>query len=315
MLSAVFLALLIAQLSLTVAQFFDLGFRNDGRNRRRIAVLVERDENDVGAGDVLYIAGGHVFGFDPHADFHRRPVDVVHRRLERHEAADVNGIEKVEPIDACRDADPACMANSGSRAGLVRQLHDDAAVDVAHGVGLRWLDKRCKDRRRSGNWLAGCVWRLDFLAHDRAFGTQRRKSVAWDGAGPRSGLPYFCNFVSSLRYTNVTGGSPISAQVTDEALVALVLGGDANAFAPLVERHKRGIVNFIYASVRSVEDANDLGQDTFMRAYAHLRTFNPAIAKFSTWLYQIARNVARTHLGKESRRPQQEDLFEDETID
>jgi len=113
----------------------------------------------------------------------------------------------------------------------------------------------------------------------------------------------------------MTGGSQISAQVADEALVALVLRGDTNAFAPLVERHKRGIVNFIYASVRSSEDANDLAQETFMRAYAHLRTFNPAIAKFSTWLYQIARNVARTHLGKESRRPQTEDLFEDETLD
>ena len=103
--------------------------------------------------------------------------------------------------------------------------------------------------------------------------------------------------------------------MTDEGLVALVLKGDANAFAPLVERHKRGIVNFIYASVRSAEDANDLAQETFMRAYAHLRTFNPAIAKFSTWLYQIARNVARTHLGKESRRPQTEDLFENETLE
>jgi RNA polymerase sigma-70 factor (ECF subfamily) len=113
----------------------------------------------------------------------------------------------------------------------------------------------------------------------------------------------------------MTGGSQISAQVADEALVALVLKGDGNAFAPLVERHKRGIVNFIYASVRSSEDANDLAQETFMRAYAHLRTFNPAIAKFSTWIYQIARNVARTHLGKESRRPQTEDLFEDETLD
>lgn len=113
-----------------------------------------------------------------------------------------------------------------------------------------------------------------------------------------------------------TGGSQISAQVAaDEALVALVLKGDANAFAPLVERHKRGIVNFIFASVRSSEDANDLAQETFMRAYAHLRTFNPAIAKFSTWLYQIARNVARTHFGKESRRPQTTDLFEDETLD
>ena len=123
------------------------------------------------------------------------------------------------------------------------------------------------------------------------------------------------NFFSEYRYTDSTGGSLISAQVADEALVLLVLKGDANAFTPLVERHKRGIVNFIYASVRSAEDANDLAQETFMRAYAHLRTFNPAIAKFSTWLYQIARNVARTHLGKESRRPQTEDLFEDETLE
>jgi RNA polymerase sigma-70 factor (ECF subfamily) len=113
----------------------------------------------------------------------------------------------------------------------------------------------------------------------------------------------------------VPGGSEISVQVADEALVALVLRGDPNAFTPLVERHKRGIVNFVFASVRSAEDANDLAQETFMRAYAHLRTFNPALAKFSTWLYQIARNVARTHLGKESRRPQTEDLFEDETLE
>jgi RNA polymerase sigma-70 factor (ECF subfamily) len=52
-----------------------------------------------------------------------------------------------------------------------------------------------------------------------------------------------------------------------------------------------------------------------MRAYAHLNTFNPKLAKFSTWLYQIARNTARTHLMKERRRPQTEDLFEDETLD
>jgi len=97
--------------------------------------------------------------------------------------------------------------------------------------------------------------------------------------------------------------------------VALVLSGDSGAFAPLVERHKRGIVNFIHASIRSVEDANDLAQDTFVRAYAHLRSYNPGLAKFSTWLYQIARNVVRTHLGKERRRPQSQELFEDESLE
>ncbi|MBV8172880.1 MAG: sigma-70 family RNA polymerase sigma factor [Candidatus Eremiobacteraeota bacterium] len=101
----------------------------------------------------------------------------------------------------------------------------------------------------------------------------------------------------------------------DETLVALILQGDSGAFAPLVERHKRGIVNFLYGTVRSTEDANDLAQETFIRAYSHLGTFNPQLAKFSTWLYQIARNAARTHLGKERRRPQSEELFEDETLE
>ena len=98
-------------------------------------------------------------------------------------------------------------------------------------------------------------------------------------------------------------------------LVGLVLKGDASAFTPLVERHKRGVLSFIHASVRSAEDAGDLSQETFMRAYAHLKTFDPALGKFSTWLYQIARNVARTHLGKERRRPPQEDLYADESIE
>jgi len=111
------------------------------------------------------------------------------------------------------------------------------------------------------------------------------------------------------------GGRTIYAQATDEELVARVLTGDGTAFAPLVERHKRGILNFIHAVVRSAEDADDLSQETFMRAYAHLRTFNPKLAKFSTWLYQIARNTARTHLAKERRRPPSEDLFEDETLE
>ena len=97
--------------------------------------------------------------------------------------------------------------------------------------------------------------------------------------------------------------------------MAQVRNGDGNAFAPLVERHKRGIVNFVYTLVRSPEEADDISQETFMRAYAHVNTFNPKLAKFSTWLYQIARNSARTHLMKERRRPPTEDLYEDETLD
>jgi len=83
---------------------------------------------------------------------------------------------------------------------------------------------------------------------------------------------------------------------SDEALVARVHGGNRELFSVLVDRYKRGIANFIAASVRSPADAADLSQETFLRAYAHLGTFNPTLGKFSTWIYQIARNVVRTLL-------------------
>jgi len=101
----------------------------------------------------------------------------------------------------------------------------------------------------------------------------------------------------------------------DEALVQLVLSGDRECFAVLVDRYKRGITNFIGASVRGPADAADISQETFLRAYVHLGTFNPNLGKFSTWLYHIARNVVRTHLSKAQRRPQTQELGEDRTLE
>jgi RNA polymerase sigma-70 factor (ECF subfamily) len=102
---------------------------------------------------------------------------------------------------------------------------------------------------------------------------------------------------------------------TDEALVRAVLDGDREQFAALVDRYKRGITNFIGAGVRSPSDVADLSQETFLRAYAHLGTFNPQLGKFSTWLYHIARNVVRTHLGKAQRRPATQELGEAQTLE
>lgn len=101
----------------------------------------------------------------------------------------------------------------------------------------------------------------------------------------------------------------------DEELVRLVLGGNRECFAALVDRYKRGITNFIGASVPSSADVADLGQETFLRAYAHLGTFNPSLGKFSTWLYHIARNVVRTHLAKSQRRPATQELGDEHTLE
>lgn len=102
---------------------------------------------------------------------------------------------------------------------------------------------------------------------------------------------------------------------SDEALVRLVRDGERELFSVLVDRYKRGIASFIGASVRSQADVADLSQETFLRAYAHLGTFNPALGKFSTWIYQIARNVVRTHLGKSQRRVPTQEIPEDQSLE
>ncbi|MEO6835004.1 MAG: sigma-70 family RNA polymerase sigma factor [Candidatus Tumulicola sp.] len=91
--------------------------------------------------------------------------------------------------------------------------------------------------------------------------------------------------------------------------------GERELFGVLVERYKRGIANFIGASLRDGSDVADVSQETFLRAYAHLETFNPQLGKFSTWIYQIARNVIRTHLGRSLRKPVAQPLAEDQTLE
>ena len=105
------------------------------------------------------------------------------------------------------------------------------------------------------------------------------------------------------------------AEPADEELVKLVLGGERERFAVLVDRYKRSITNFIGASVRSPSDVADLSQETFLRAYAHLGTFNPALGRFSTWIFHIARNVVRTFLGKSLRRPQLQELGDERSLE
>lgn len=104
-------------------------------------------------------------------------------------------------------------------------------------------------------------------------------------------------------------------KLSDESLVTRVRDGDREAFAALVDRHKRGIGNFIGASVHGAPDVADLSQETFLRAYAHLATFNPNLGTFSSWIYQIARNVVRTHLGKTQKRPPTMELPEEQTLE
>ena len=76
----------------------------------------------------------------------------------------------------------------------------------------------------------------------------------------------------------------------DRALVDACLDGDKGAFDLLVERHRKQVYQVCYRFVGNHEDASDLAQDVFIRAYRALRTFKGHSA-FSTWLYRVAVNV------------------------
>lgn len=92
-----------------------------------------------------------------------------------------------------------------------------------------------------------------------------------------------------------------NAQV-DQQLVARVQNGDKNAFNLLVVKYQQRIFNLILQVVRDVEEAEDLAQDTFIKAYRALAKFRGDCA-FYTWLYSIALNNARNCLASRSRRP------------
>ena len=81
----------------------------------------------------------------------------------------------------------------------------------------------------------------------------------------------------------------------DAAAVARAAGGDEDAFRVLVERHSRSVFRLAYRMTGSAEDAEDVVQETFVRAYRQLPRFE-ARANFSTWLYRIGFNCAIDHL-------------------
>jgi RNA polymerase sigma-70 factor, ECF subfamily len=86
-------------------------------------------------------------------------------------------------------------------------------------------------------------------------------------------------------------GAPVTvANPTDAELVRASLAGDRDAFGAIVERHRRQIYRLCYRFAGNHEDASDLAQDVFIRAYRGLRTFK-ADASLGTWLYRIGVNV------------------------
>jgi RNA polymerase sigma-70 factor (ECF subfamily) len=91
------------------------------------------------------------------------------------------------------------------------------------------------------------------------------------------------------------------SQPTDEELISRFQSGDAYAFDLLVRRYKDPLLNFIYRFLGDLVEAEDIVQETFFRVYKN-KHYYKEVAKFSTWIYTIAGNLAKTELRRRKRR-------------
>jgi RNA polymerase sigma-70 factor (ECF subfamily) len=91
----------------------------------------------------------------------------------------------------------------------------------------------------------------------------------------------------------------MSAAITDETLIQQALGGRQAAYAALVARYERYVFTLVVRLVKNREDAHEVAQDAFLRAFRYLPDFR-GDARFSTWLYKIVYSTALNFLRKQN---------------
>ena len=88
---------------------------------------------------------------------------------------------------------------------------------------------------------------------------------------------------------------------SDEDLIKRFQDGDEQAYVELVNRYRDRLMNFVYRFTSDSEQSEDIVQETLIKLYTH-KHYYKKIAKFSTWLYTIAANYAKTELRKKKNR-------------
>ncbi len=91
-----------------------------------------------------------------------------------------------------------------------------------------------------------------------------------------------------------TTGTTLSDSISDAEVMLLVKTGDESAFAYLVHKYRRQMVGFMYRMCHNPATAEELAQEVFLRVYRSRASYE-ASAKFNTWLYRIATNLAVNH--------------------
>lgn len=94
---------------------------------------------------------------------------------------------------------------------------------------------------------------------------------------------------------------------SDVELMVATRNGDRNAFAELVRRHHKPLVNFFFRMVWDRQRSEDFAQEVFLKVYTHAGTYE-AQAKFTTYLYRVARNLWIDHLRVSGNQPRAQSL-------
>lgn len=103
----------------------------------------------------------------------------------------------------------------------------------------------------------------------------------------------------------------MEGQSLEAALIARCQEQDAAAFDLVVQRYGERIYNYIRRMVKHPQDAEDLTQEVFVRAFANLHQFDGR-SQMSTWLFRIASNLCIDHFRRRKRRPEFQSLTRDE---
>lgn len=117
--------------------------------------------------------------------------------------------------------------------------------------------------------------------------------------------------------TTTPAGRPMSArahELDQRCLLACAQAGDERAFRRLVEPYRHALDVHCYRMLGSVQDAEDVAQETLLRAWRALERFEPRV-QFQTWLYRIATNACLDELERRPRRPEPVDPFPDRPSD
>jgi RNA polymerase sigma-70 factor (ECF subfamily) len=125
-------------------------------------------------------------------------------------------------------------------------------------------------------------------------GALERRALAGDA--PRSGLLNFAGGSASASTPDAMSNSVVNSDgaASDVDAMLRVKTGDESAFSYLVQKYRRPMVGFMYRLCHNPSTAEELAQEVFLRVYRSRATYEPS-AKFTTWLYRIATNLAVNH--------------------